>query len=95
MPFTTVKDYENYISRLHAIPRALEQTTEVMKLGLRDRLMPPKYLLEKVGEQAQGIADDKPESSPYAQPAEKFPAAVSAAEQERLRKRFWPSSRRK
>ena len=72
MPFTTVKDYENYIARLHAIPRALEQTTEVMKLGLRDRLMPPKYLLEKVGEQAQGIADDKPESSPYAQPAEKF-----------------------
>jgi uncharacterized protein (DUF885 family) len=88
MPFTTVKDYENYISRLHAIPRALEQTTEVMKLGLRDRLMPPKYLLEKVGEQAQGIADDKPESSPYAQPAEKFAAAVPAAEQERLRKQI-------
>jgi uncharacterized protein (DUF885 family) len=88
MPFNTVKDYENYIARLHAIPRALEQTTEVMKLGLRDRLMPPKYLLEKVGEQAQGIADDKPESSPYAQPAEKFAAAVPAAEQEWLRKQI-------
>jgi uncharacterized protein (DUF885 family) len=88
MPFTTVKDYENYIARLHSIPRALEQTTEVMKLGLRDRLMPPKYLLEKVGEQAQGIADNKPERSPYAQPAEKFAAAVPAAEQERLRKQI-------
>lgn len=88
MPFTTVKDYENYISRLHAIPRALEQTMEVMKLGLRDRLMPPKYLLEKVGDQAQGIADDAPERSPYARPAEKFAAAVPAAEQERLRKQI-------
>jgi uncharacterized protein (DUF885 family) len=88
MPFTTVKDYENYIARLHAIPRALEQTMEVMKLGLRDRLMPPKYLLEKVAEQAQGIADDKPESSPFAKPAAKFPAAVPAAEQERLHKQI-------
>lgn len=88
MPFTTVKDYENYVARLHAIPRALEQTMEAMKLGLRDRLMPPKYLLEKVGEQAQGIADDALERSPYAQPAEKFAAAVPAAEQERLRKQI-------
>jgi uncharacterized protein (DUF885 family) len=88
MPFTTVKDYENYIARLHAIPHALEQTMEVMKLGLRDRLMPPKYLLEKVSEQAQGIADDAPERSPYARPAEKFAAAVPAAEQERLRRQI-------
>jgi uncharacterized protein (DUF885 family) len=88
MPFATVKDYENYIARLHAIPRALEQAMGVMKLGLRDRLMPPKYLLEKVGEQAQGIADDAPERSPYARPAEKFPAAVPAPEQERLRKQI-------
>ncbi len=59
-----------------------------MRLGLRDRLMPPRYLLEKVGEQAQGIADDKPESSPFATPAEKFPAAIPAAEQQRLRKQI-------
>jgi uncharacterized protein (DUF885 family) len=88
MPFTTVKDYENYIARLHAIPRALEQTMEVMNLGLRDRLMPPKYLLEKAGDQAQGIADDPPERSPFAKPAAKFPAAVPAAEQERLHKQI-------
>jgi uncharacterized protein (DUF885 family) len=81
MPFTTVKDYENYIARLHAIPHALEQTMEVMKLGLRDRLMPPKYLLEKVSEQAQGIADDKPRFRPPSR-------SVCAG-------RFWPRSRRK
>ena len=48
MPFNTVKDYDNYIARLHAVPRALSQTTDVMRLGLRDRLMPPRYLLEKI-----------------------------------------------
>ena len=57
-PFHTVKDYENYLSRLHQMPHALEQTTGHMRDGLRDHLMPPKYLLEKVSHQAQEIADD-------------------------------------
>jgi len=88
MPFNSAKDYENYIARLHAIPEALEQTKEVMRLGLRDRLMPPKYLLEKAGDQAQGIADDTLERSPFARPADKFPAAVPPADQGRLRKQI-------
>lgn len=85
MPFDTVKDYENYIARLHAIPRALAQSTDVMRIGLRDRLVPPRYLLEKVGEQAQTIAYSAPERSPFAKPAEKFPAAIGGNDQQRLR----------
>jgi uncharacterized protein (DUF885 family) len=86
MPFNTAQDYENYLARLHAIPRVLAQATELMRMGLRDRLMPPRYLLDKVGEQAQGIADDKPEQSPFARPIAKFPPPISSADQERLRK---------
>lgn len=88
MPFKDVKDYENYTARLNAIPHALEQVIEDMRLGLRDRLMPPKYLLEKVVGQAQGIADDAPESSPFFAPVKKFPAAIPEAEQERIRKQI-------
>ncbi len=86
MPFNTLKDYENYIARLHAIPHALEQATEDMRLGLRDHLMPPKFLLEKVVGQAQGIADDSPAQSPFFKPAATFPASVPPADQDRLRK---------
>lgn len=86
MPFNTVKDYQNYIARLHAIPQALEQTTAVMRLGLRDHLMPPKYLLEKVGEQVQAIAGNSAEQSPFAKPSAKFPAAIPETGQDRLRK---------
>jgi len=85
MPFNTVKDYDNYIARLHAVPRALSQTTDVMRLGLRDRLMPPRYLLEKIGDQAQNIAENTPEHSPFAKPLGKFPAAIPQADQKRLR----------
>ena len=34
MPFNTVKDYENYLARLHQLPRVLDQVTANMKLGL-------------------------------------------------------------
>ena len=84
-PFKTVKDYENYIARLHQLPRVLEQVTEDMKLGLSDRLMPPKYLLEKVTVQAQEIADASEDKSPFNQPMLKFPTEIPAADQKRLR----------
>jgi uncharacterized protein (DUF885 family) len=85
MPFKTLKDYENYLSRLHQLPRVFDQVTENMKLGLRDHLMPPGYLLEKVTVQAQEVADASAEKSPFNQPVSKFPAEIPAADQQRLR----------
>jgi len=84
MPFLTVKDYENYLARLHAIPHALDQVTVNMRQGLRDRLMPPKYLLEKVASQAEDIGAKPLATSPFTAPLEKFPAAISAPDQQRL-----------
>jgi uncharacterized protein (DUF885 family) len=85
MPFHTVTDYENYLSRLHQIPRLFEQVTTNMRQGVQDRLMPPRYLLEKVAVETQAVADEKGKSSPFAAPLEKFPASISVAEQDRLR----------
>jgi len=85
MPFNTVKDFESYLARLHQLPRVLDQVTANMKLGLRDHLMPPKYLLEKVTIQAQEIADAGDEKSPFTKPVLKFPEAISPADQQRLR----------
>ena len=85
MPFKTVEDYDNYVARLHQLPRVFDQVTANMKLGLRDHLMPPKYLLEKVTVQAQEIADASQEKSPFNQPVLKFPDGISAADQKRLR----------
>jgi len=85
MPFKTVKDYENYLSRLHQLPRVFDQVTGNMRLGLRDHLVPPKYLLEKVAVQAQEVADASEGKSPFNQPVLKFPAEIPAADQQRLR----------
>ncbi len=67
-PFNSVKDYDNYISRLHQIPKMLEQVTANMRQGMKDGLMQPRYLLEKVVVQAQEISDQKADGSPFAKP---------------------------
>jgi uncharacterized protein (DUF885 family) len=48
IPFHTVADYDNYLARLGQIPRAFDQVVANMRQGMRDGLMPPRYLLEKV-----------------------------------------------
>jgi uncharacterized protein (DUF885 family) len=84
-PFHKVKDYDDYIARLHQVPRALEQATEHMREGLRDHLMPPKYLLEKVSMQAQQIADAPLDKSSFTEPLRQFPDSIPELERQRLR----------
>src|SRR5580698_11584820 len=83
-PFRNAKDYEDYLSRLHQIPRVLDEAMGHMRDGMRDHLMPPKYLLEKVSSQAQGIADDTLDKSPFTDPLHKFPDTVSGADRKQL-----------
>ena len=80
MPFDSVKHYEDYISRLHQIPRVLAQTTEVMQAGERDGLMPVQFLMEKISVQCDGIL----KADPFLLPTKKYPASLSAADQQRL-----------
>jgi uncharacterized protein (DUF885 family) len=55
VPFDSVQQYEDYIERLHQIPRVFTQTEEVLRAGIRDHLMPVRFLLEKIPAQCQGV----------------------------------------
>ncbi len=85
LSFTTAKDYDDWIARLHAIPKAFDQVSAEMAIGIDDKRVPPKYLLEKTLEQVNQLANDKPEDSPLALPLKQFPTTVSAAEQTRIK----------
>ncbi len=84
LPFTSVKDYEDYIARMKQVPRVFDETMVQMRNGMRDGLMPPKFLLEKVVTQTQAIADMPAEKTPFAQPVAEFPAEIGEADQKRL-----------
>jgi uncharacterized protein (DUF885 family) len=85
LSFTTVKDYDDWIARLHAIPHAFDQVTVNMSIGMEDHRLPPKYLLQKALDQVKQLANQKPEESPLAMPLKNFPAAIKPAEQERIK----------
>ena len=59
LSFTTVKDYDDWIARLHAIPDAFEQTTAEMAIGVEDGRTPPKFLMEKTLDEVQALATMK------------------------------------
>jgi len=80
VPFDSVQHYEDYISRLHQIPRVLEETAEVMRQGLKDGLMPPKIVLVKLPDQCDGIIA----ANPFLRPTKKFPAEFSEQDKKRL-----------
>ena len=83
--FSSVKDYQDYIARLHQIPRVFQQATANMRAGLRDHLVPPRYLLEKSTLEAQDIAGKSVDDSPFTQPVHEFPNGISEADQRALR----------
>ena len=80
VPFDSVKHFEDYIARLHQIPRVLSQTTEVLRAGINDKLMPVRFLLEKIPAQCEGIV----EADPFLRPTKKYPESISAGDQKRL-----------
>jgi uncharacterized protein (DUF885 family) len=79
-PMDSVKHYEDYIARLHQIPRVLTQTEEVLRAGIDDKLMPVRFLLEKVPAQCEGIIA----ADPFLRPTKKYPADISPQDQQRL-----------
>ena len=79
-PLDSVQHYEDYIARLHQIPRVLQQTIEVLRAGMRDGLMPPKLVVDQLPGQCEGVIS----SNPFLLPLKEFPESFSEEEKQRL-----------
>jgi len=80
VPLDTLQQYQDYIARLHQIPRVFTQTEEVLSAGKGDQLMPVRFLLEKVPAQCLGVIA----ADPFLLPTKKYPAGIPIEEQRRL-----------
>ena len=85
IPFDNAKQYEDYLKRLQAVPQVFDQVIALARQGMADKMMPPKYLLEKVAVQAGAIEKPAGMDSVFAEPLKHFPKSVSAADQKRLK----------
>ena len=82
--FATVKDYDDWLARLHAFPAYLEQNITLMRRGISHRVVLPRTIVERVAGQVAQLATQPVESSGYFRPFVDFPDAVSEGDRQRL-----------
>src|SRR5581483_7998517 len=84
MPLQTVKDYENYISRLNQWPRYVREEIANMRLGLKNGMTVPHATLVGYDASIAAHVVDDPVKSVFWPPFEKFPSTVPESERDRL-----------
>ncbi len=76
-PFSTTRDYENYISRLNGVHLLMEQLIEIMRAGLENGQIPARVTLEGVAEAIAAQIVSDPVESAFLQPFKAFPISVT------------------
>ena len=86
LPFDTLKDYEDWLARLRSYPVCLEQTTGVMREGIRRKMLLPRVVMQRVPAQLDHQMVRDPAESGFYKPFRKFHASIAKSDQDRLGK---------
>ncbi|MFZ6658065.1 DUF885 domain-containing protein [Undibacterium sp. TJN19] len=76
-PFETERHFYDYIARLNRVPQLFEQAITLARIGQKQGLIPPRYILEKVVTQCGEIAGPAGEENVFASPLKRFPASFN------------------
>jgi prolyl oligopeptidase len=82
--FETVKDYEDWVARLRTLPKQVDDTIALMRLGIAEKRTHAKQVLLGVPGQIRKQIVEKPEESPFFQPFKKWPAEIGEADRNRI-----------
>jgi uncharacterized protein (DUF885 family) len=85
MPSRTVKDYDNIIARLRALPAYIDQTIDLMREQLAAGLAQPAIVVDLMLEQVAAQSRATPDQSPLLVAFRRFPGDVASGDQDRLR----------
>lgn len=77
MAFRTADDYENYLSRLEALPAYFGQHIENMRIGIEEDFTMPRIIMDGVADQAAAEIVDDPQDSPFYAPFQSYPEHFS------------------
>jgi uncharacterized protein (DUF885 family) len=82
--FDTVHDYENWLARLKALPVRVDQTIALMRLGMKERIILPKIVVQRVPAQIDHQIVNDPKANPLYKPFTKFPPSIAESDRDRL-----------
>ena len=83
-PFSTVKDYDNWIARINASGAFFDQWIALLQTGANERRTQPRVTVNKIIEQIKPQLVSNPEESGFYAPFKKMPASIPQAEKDRL-----------
>jgi uncharacterized protein (DUF885 family) len=87
-PFKTVADYDAWLRRARQIPGLIDTAIANMREGMKQGVVQPKVLMEKVLPQLDQQIVETPEASAYWGPIKVLPADFSADDKQRLTRDF-------
>jgi uncharacterized protein (DUF885 family) len=84
-PANTVKDYEDQVARLRALPRWVDQTIAAANLAIAEKKIQPRLVANREAVQLDLEMVAESLQSPLLKAFTKFPDSIPSVEQERLR----------
>lgn len=89
--FKHYEDYVNYLKRLEQVPRSVDNTIHLLRLGLAEKRTPPKVTLKGVPGQFEVLLDGDGLDA-LAEPFDRMPAHITQAQRQKLQRRFETAS---
>lgn len=75
-PFTSVKDYENWLARLQSLETLIDQNIALMRTGIAEKRVRPRIAMQRVLPQLSAQLVTRAEDSPFHAPFESYPESV-------------------
>jgi prolyl oligopeptidase len=85
--FETARDYEDWLARMDAFPRSMDQTLALMREGVRSGIVHARVVMTRVPNQIEKQIVDDPAESLFYKPFRRFPESIPTAERQRLEAR--------
>ena len=87
-PFNTVEDYDNWLKRAKGFGPFVDRAIGNMRIGIREGVVQPTIVMEKVLPQLEAQVVPKVEESVFYMPVKSMPESFPKADQKRLRNEY-------
>src|SRR5204863_1219021 len=71
--FETLKDYDDWLARLRNLPAYVNQTIDLLREGIRQKMVLPRVVMQRIPEQTQKQLVARPEDSGFFRPLKAIP----------------------
>jgi prolyl oligopeptidase len=85
------EDFKNLLIRLDKLPEVIEQTIELSKKGMEEKILPPKVIMEEVPQQLVAFIPETVEKSPLFFPFLKANGEFQQKAKELLQQKVFPA----